>query len=197
MFHFITSLYSQYTNLDALTFSDLLNSLWTERTPQTLCSLTVSDQHLDEAAGSTPCPGQKLPQLLCNHQNQKHGGSVWCLPTRQQTFWSWMKLDAQEESPGQSSFYKWSSISARAVDYIRNNIKAAAWSESLVFERLCAIQAIGHVRAANVWEKAPVTRTGSCVLNEPDPSCPKFSRHTVWPRVTAWPSPSMAPGPVV
>lgn len=162
----IAFFWSQDTNLNAFTFSDSLNCLWTERTPQTLCSLTVSDQHLDEAAGSTPCPGQKLPQLLCNHQNQKHGGSVWCLPTRQGTFWSWMKLDTLVGSPGRSSFYEWSSVSARAVCYIRNNIKAAAWSESLVFERLSAIQARGHVRAANVWEKAPVTRTGSCVLAE-------------------------------
>lgn len=40
------------------------------------------------------------------------------------------------------------------------------WWKSLVFERLCAIQVRGHVRAASVWEKAPVTRTGSCVLAE-------------------------------
>lgn len=54
-------------------------------THQTLCSLTVSDQHLDEAASSTPRPGQELPQLFRDHQHQKHGGSAWYLPTRQAT----------------------------------------------------------------------------------------------------------------
>lgn len=46
--------------------------------------------------------------------------------------------------------YLQSADSGRAVCYIRNDIKAAISSESLVFERLCAIQARGHVRAANV-----------------------------------------------
>lgn len=45
-------------------------------------SLTVSDQHLDETASTVPCPCQELPQLICHHQNQKHGGSA-LLPAKE------------------------------------------------------------------------------------------------------------------
>lgn len=158
-----------------LHLSDSLNSLWTEWTPETSFSLTVSDQHLDEAAGSTSCPGQELPQLLCNHQNQKHGGSVWCpnsYPPR-----ILLKLDEAGRTGRvtwkifflQAIFKRWS-MPDLCVNLSETKLYASSsksiWCKSLVFERLSAVQVRGHVRAVNEWEKAPVTRAGSCVLAE-------------------------------
>lgn len=171
---FVFALFSRYQNWH-LHISDSLNSLWTEWTPQTPCSLTVSDQHLDEAAGSTSCPGQELPQLLCNHQNQKHGGSVWCLnsyPPR--ILLKWDEAGGTGQVTWKIFFWKTIFKQWSVLDLCVNLSETkrytssgkSLWCKSLVFERLCAIQVRGHVKAANVWEKAPVTRTGSCVLAE-------------------------------
>lgn len=77
-----------------------------------------------------------------------------------------MKLEAQVGSPGRSFRKSRLVVISVLKQHVITQYTSDSMNQEMVRDSECAIRARENVRGANVWEKAPVTGTGSCVLAE-------------------------------